>query len=175
MTDFKLRPATIHDNNGIYDLYKSVSNNDNGLARKNEEITEEYINYFSVRSSNTGIQLVIVNSADNVIIGEIHCYKLEPVVFDHVLSELTIAVHPGYQGRGLGKLLFSGMLEKIKQERIDILRVELIARESNEKAINFYTSLGFKIEGRLVNRIKSGAAGFEADIPMAWMNVNYQG
>jgi len=57
--------------------------------------------------------------------------------------------------------------------RSDILRIELIARESNKKAIAFYQKLGFQIEGRLLNRIKT-ESGFEADIPMAWMNDNYQ-
>jgi ribosomal protein S18 acetylase RimI-like enzyme len=174
MTNFHLRPATINDISGVYDLYKIVSKNIGGLARTSEEITKDYIENFSQKSIDAGIQFLVESISDNRIVGEIHCYKLGPEVFNHVLGELTIAVHPDYQGKGLGKLLFKALLGKVKEERKDILRVELIARESNEKAIHFYQSLGFKVEGKLMNRIKSGTTGFEADIPMAWVNDNYQ-
>jgi len=90
-----------------------------------------------------------------------------------VLSELTIVVHPDFQGKGVGKLLFLHLLQEIKAHRKDIYRVELIARESNRKAIAFYQSIGFKIEGRLVGRISTGHGAFEADIPMAWFNENF--
>ena len=43
----------------------------------------------------------------------------------------------------------------------EIQRVELIARESNQRAIQFYESLGFRIEGRLENRIKNPDAFLE--------------
>jgi ribosomal protein S18 acetylase RimI-like enzyme len=47
--------------------------------------------------------------------------------------------------------------------------VELIARESNAKAIAFYQSLGFVIEGRFERRIRNPDGSLEADIPMAWL------
>lgn len=174
MTDYHLRPATIDDILEIYDLYKVVSKNVGGLVRTSDEITKEYIERFSRKSLDNGIQFVVTNLSDNRILGEIHCYKLGPEVFNHVLGELTIAVHPDFQGKGFGRILFNALLEKVKEERKDVLRVELIARESNKKAIQFYQSLGFKTEGRLLNRIKSGTNEFEADIPMAWMNDNYR-
>jgi putative acetyltransferase len=52
--------------------------------------------------------------------------------------------------------------------------VELIARESNLKAIELYQSLGFLIEGRLEMRIKTTDNHYEADIPMGWQNPNYE-
>ena len=66
------------------------------------------------------------------------------------------------------------MLTRVENERPDILRVELVVRESNKKAILFYMQLGFKIEGRFENRIDVRNGTFEADIPMAWMNKNYK-
>jgi ribosomal protein S18 acetylase RimI-like enzyme len=44
----------------------------------------------------------------------------------------------------------------------------LIARESNQKAIELYQKLGFSIEGKMKNRIKNLDNSFEADIMMAW-------
>jgi ribosomal protein S18 acetylase RimI-like enzyme len=60
------------------------------------------------------------------------------------------------------------MMAEVAQ-RTDILRVELIARESNQRAIEFYRTLGFVEEGRFGNRIRNIDNSYEADIPMAWV------
>jgi len=168
-----LRPGRPDDKPRIISLYKKVSRSNDGLARTYDEITEEYVEGFIARSLQDGLQFVMEGPSGPDIVGEIHCYKLTPRVFGHILSELTVAVDPDYQGQGVGKALFQALLTEVKENRRDILRVELIARESNKKAIGFYQSLGFVIEGRLTNRIRMGGAGFEADIPMSWMNPNY--
>ena len=85
-----------------------------------------------------------------------------------------MVVSNNFQGKGVGKSLLMKLLNTIETERKDILRVELIVRESNKKAILFYERLGFKIEGMFENRIDSRNGAFEADIPMAWMNKNYK-
>jgi len=171
MTPYHVRKAVASDEEKILWLYKKVSNTIGGLARTNDEITNAYVNHFCSRSQTNGIQLII--EIENTIVAEIHCYKLEPFVFNHVLSELTIAVDPDFQGKGLGKLIFQSLLQIIEKDRNDILRVELIARESNQKAIQFYQKLGFVIEGRFEKRISASTNSFEADIPMAWFNKNF--
>jgi ribosomal protein S18 acetylase RimI-like enzyme len=65
-------------------------------------------------------------------------------------------------------------LDFVKNNRPDILRIELISRESNLKAIAFYESLGFHREGKLEKRISYSKNDFEADIPMAWFNPNFE-
>ena len=168
------RLAKLSDKSRIFDLYKRVSMNIGGIARTKDEITEDYISVNLKNSMNTGVSLVIENEDATKIIAEIHCYKVIPKVFSHILSELTIVVDADYQKRGLGRLLFKNLLAIVEEERNDILRIELIARESNLKAIQFYKNLGFKIEGRFENRIHNLNNSFEADIPMAWFNKNYK-
>ncbi|WP_341225583.1 N-acetyltransferase [uncultured Arcticibacterium sp.] len=170
---FKTRFARLDDKKRILNLYKKVSKNIGGIARTENEITENYIETNLKKAISNGVCLVIENLNTNQLIGEIHCYKLEPNVFNHILSELTVVVDCEYQGQGLGKLLFTSLLENVENKRIEILRIELIARESNKKAIKFYEKLGFKIEGRFEKRIDNGTKNFEADIPMAWFNKNY--
>jgi len=166
---FFTRKATLEDTNEIFELYKRVSKEVGGLARIEKEISKTYIENFSHKSFENGLQFVVPDPLNEQgIIAEIHCYQLEPGVFKHILSELTVAVHPDYQGKGLGRQLFQTLLDDIQFNRPDILRVELIARESNSKAIQLYEKLGFKIEGRFENRINNGNNSFEADIPMAW-------
>lgn len=164
------RLAKIEDLENILKLYRRVAQNLGGLARMSDEITPQYVEQFVQKSAKNGLQFVIENLVSGEIIAEIHCYPLEPRTFSHILSELTISVHPDYQGQGLGKMIFLHLLNYIRQYRADILRVELITRESNQKAIAMYQKLGFVIEGRFEQRIRSADGGFEADIPMAWFN-----
>lgn len=166
MTNFTVTNATFEDCPEITELYLSVAAIEGGLARTADEISEKYVGNFVSNAIKNGI--IIVARKNDQIIGEIHAYALGPKVFAHVLGELTIAVHPDFQGFGVGKAIFLELMHQVKENRPDILRVELIARESNEKALQFYQKIGFEIEGRMTNRIKSVGGGFEADIPMAW-------
>jgi len=167
--EIKIRKAGIEDVDGIKNLYKKVSSIEGGLARKNDEITKDYIEHFLNKSIQNGVVLLAVERESYKTVGEIHCYGSGLKVFKHVLGELTIAVDPDCQGKRIGRMLFEKLLDIVKYEMPDINRIELVARESNLKAINFYESLGFKIEGRFENRIKSVGGGYEADIPMAWL------
>ncbi len=170
MNNYIIRNTSINDISEILNLYVSVSSQKAALARKPSEINEIYISNFTKKAIENGLQFVAIDINDNSLVAEIHCYKLEPNVFSHVLSELTIAVHPNHQGKGLGKKLFTHLLNHVKESRKDILRVELIARESNQNAIKMYESIGFVKEGRFEKRIKRDDGLYEADIPMAWMN-----
>jgi len=194
-----LRPAVATDRDAIIALYKKVSRLSGGLARGEEEITVEYIgDIIEKTQTQAGIHFVMVqapdgNTADSgltvphpagAIIGEIHCYKPELKCFDHMLSDLTIAVDPDFQGQGIGKALFTALLDEVKANRKDILRVELLTADDNKRALAFYQSLGFTIEGRMPNRYRPPASAanpgdppgrtvLQTDIPMAWMNPNY--
>ncbi len=172
--EYSIRRSRIDDLEGIFDLYKLVSKTLGGLARNENEIKKEYVKNFTDRSIENGVQFIIVDQLnDKKVLAEIHCYKLEPNVFGHILSELTISVDPFYQGKGLGRKLFQTLLDFVSLEKTDILRVELIARESNSRAIKLYESIGFVKEGRMENRIRGNENSFEADIPMAWFNPNF--
>jgi ribosomal protein S18 acetylase RimI-like enzyme len=170
-----IRTAEPDDLPKIKLLYEEVAQQAGGLARAQNEITEDYVDNFLRKSLATGFIIVAEHPEDaGKLVGEIHAYKPGPRVFDHVLSDLTIAIHPKFQGKKLGRTLFTIFLDEIVRNREDIGRVELIARESNEKAIAFYQSLGFQIEGRMEMRIKTQERTYEADIPMGWQNPNFE-
>ncbi len=172
---FIIRKSCLEDSVKIVSLYKKVARNKGGLAREEEEITQAYVENFTRKSIEEGVQLVVIDqSKENRLVGEIHCYKPEPKVFKHILSDLTIAIDPDYQGMGLGKRLFETLLEFVTNHKRDILRVELFARESNSKAIDMYTKIGFVKEGRLSNRIRVDPYTFECDIIMGWSNPEFK-
>ncbi len=169
------RVAIESDKEKILDLYREVSKKIGGIARTEEEITLSYVEDFMTKSAHDGIELVIVNPFNkNKLLAEIHCYKLTPKVFHHTLSELTIVVDPSFQKMGIGEQIFTSLLYIVSTEMSDILRIELIARESNTRAIRFYKKLGFKIEGKFEKRIRDNSGMLEADIPMAWFNQNFK-
>src|SRR5688572_7208756 len=151
-----IRTATIKDLEPIKTLYEQVARKGGGLARAEDEISSDYVLHFLEKSIASGLIIVAENpEREGELIGEVHAYKAGIQAFDHVLTDLTIAVHPAYQGKKIGRTIFTIFLEEIGLNRRDIGRVELIARESNTKAIEFYQSLGFRIEGRLEMRIRT--------------------
>ncbi len=162
-----IRKTNENDIDNIFYLYKRTALTLGGLSRNETEITEEYISNFIIQSIDRGLSLVI--EIDKTIIGEIHAYKSNLQVFNHVLSDLTICIHPDYQGKQYGKKIFSEFMKIIEIEMSDIKRVELITRESNVKAINFYKKTGFVVEGCFKNRIDGISDNLENDIPMAWL------
>lgn len=170
--DAKIRLSRVEYWQEILELYQRAAAIPGGLARTAKEISTEYVRGFLKKSHESGISLIAFSGMR--IIGEIHAYKPVPKVFSHVLSELTVVVDPDFRGKGIGKALFEAFLEELRFKRPDILRVELVARESNSKAIALYESLGFSREGKLEKRIDAGKGAFEADIPMAWINPGFK-
>lgn len=169
------RTATLEDLSELLKLYKAVAKLEGGIARLEHEITEAYIKNFLSKSIDSGL-IIVAEHPDNPneLVSEIHAYSLGIQVFNHVLSELTVVVHPDFQRKKIGRTIFTIFLEEVARNYPQIGRVELIARESNERAINFYQSLGFRIEGRLEMRIKTTTGLYEADIPMGWQNPNFE-
>lgn len=163
----RIHCAALSDFEGIKALYQSVARQGGGIARTEDEITDDYIRHNLDTSISRGISYVA--TVDEKIVGEIHAYPPFPQLFAHILSDLTIAVHPDFQGTGVGRALFSALLDEVEQRRANILRVELFVRQSNLKAIAFYQSLGFEIEGHFQQRVRRPDGDLEADIPMAWV------
>jgi ribosomal protein S18 acetylase RimI-like enzyme len=170
-----IRTAEPADIQRIKRLYIAVAKSGDGIARREDEISDEYVEGFLTKSIQRGLIIVAEHPTDSdELIGEIHAYSAGIKVFNHLYSNLTIAVHPQFQGKKIGRTLFTIFLEEIGMNRHNIGKVELMTRESNERAIAFYQSLGFKIEGRLEMRIKNKNGNYEADIPMGWQNPNFE-
>lgn len=169
------RTAVIEDWQMVKALYLEVSKQKTGIARYPHEIDDHYIQDFMHKSLNGGLMIVAEHPENpDQLIGEIHASKMKLEVFKHLMTDLTIAVHPDFQGRKIGRTLFTIFLEEIGLNRPDVGKVQLVTRESNHKAIRLYQSLGFKIEGRFEMQIKTPDGNYEADIPMGWQNPNFE-
>jgi ribosomal protein S18 acetylase RimI-like enzyme len=163
-----IRRATRDDVAAIERLYITVASTTGGLARQPDEISREYIDGFVTRSLADGEIVVAEVAGVDGVAGELHAYRNPLRLFNHVYTNLTIAVHPDVQGRGVGRALFTALLDTVTQTRPDIVRVELMTAERNQRAQRLYESVGFIREGRLDRAIRGRDGTPEADIPMAW-------
>jgi len=81
------------------------------------------------------------------------------------IAQLNIAVHKGFQNRGIGTQLMEKIIEWAKESEF-IEKIELNVRASNVQAIALYKKMGFLEEGRLKRRVKT-EIGYIDDILMA--------
>jgi ribosomal protein S18 acetylase RimI-like enzyme len=170
-----LRQATKSDLEKIVELHRRAAETANGIARTPAEVTTNYVADFLHNALAKGLIFVAENPHNSQkLIAEIHCYKFDPACFQHTLANLTLVVHPDFQGHGVGKAIFSRLLDEIKSQHPNIARVELTVRQSNPKAIGLYQKLGFKIEGICENRILNAAGELDGDTMMGWMNPNFK-
>lgn len=88
-----------------------------------------------------GIGVGMVCSAD----GSVCAYGGMMVAVDE--GQITnIATHPDYRRRGYAKAVVEALIKYAKNNGLDSISLEV--RESNAAAIELYTKLGFKVEGK---------------------------
>ncbi len=160
------RPATPADHARLFALHRAVAEDPNGIARMPDEITEDYIMSLLTISPPNGLQLVMENEMGELF-AEIHGSKYGLRIFEHILGNLTIVVHPAQQGKGVGKALFTRFLSEVRQQFPEIRRIELEARATNEASLGLYRSLGFVQEGVYRNKTRNRDGSFVDSIPMA--------
>lgn len=100
------------------------------------------------------------------LIGMIKASRMPSVQFQHVLWDLTVAVEPESQGRGVGQGLFAELLASAASSIPKVERIELVVREGLTHAIRLYERLGFRQEGRFERRFRLSNGTYEADLPM---------
>lgn len=160
---FEIRAARREDVAALVELHRVVAAVPDGLARRPDEISRDYVERFVA-----GISFVAV-AADGAIWGEIHGGRETVALFAHVLSNLTVAVHPDRQGLGIGSKLFEVLIAHARAMDPPILRIELAAGAGNPGAIRLYERLGFRQEGRQIARGRYPDGRFEDDILMGML------
>jgi ribosomal protein S18 acetylase RimI-like enzyme len=116
----------------------------------------------ALSASERGIYAVI--ERDGVVAGHALLEPLKLAATAHVVS-LTIAIHEGFQGVGLGRRLMEHLIEWARKSP-KVEKIELRVRCSNTPAISLYEKLGFVEEGRMVMRIKTSEGQYLDDIIM---------
>lgn len=162
-----IRRARPSDVAQICDVYRAAAEQGT-LARMPDEVDDAYVVDF-MRSATDGLE--VVAEVDGKVVGELHAARLSPRQFAHVLGELTIAVHPAQQGKGVGRKLFEEFLRIVREEMPDIHRVELYAWGENKGAVRLYESVGFRLEGTLPRRVRTDSGEWRDDVVYGWLRT----
>ena len=167
--EFFTRLLKLDDAEEFLNLLRAIAARPGGFVRTEEEIGPEYVEKTLKRGIEGGVAFGAIERGTGRLLGAITSRKLALKAFEHVLSSVTIGVLPEFQTRGIGRRLFIDYLEHVSIQRDDIRRVELIARDSNQRQIAFYESMGFRREGVYERRVRNPDGTYEADIPMGWL------
>jgi ribosomal protein S18 acetylase RimI-like enzyme len=165
LEELVIRKARPEEAPALAEAQRVIARTPGQLASRPEELKDEDFRQkiLALNQSETG--LFVVAEHHGTAVGHAILDPLKLAVTAHVVV-LTIAVHEGYQGRGLGKKLMVHLISWARAHpKID--KFELQVRSSNERAISLYKSLGFIEEGRKTRRLKLGPDSYLDDLYMA--------
>lgn len=141
LQDFELRLSRFSDAEAIMELDKLVWN---------ESTTPGQIKWNSrshfLQTCPPGSQLVA--TLNGVLCGYLGFAQPTPLPSNKHVYEINIAVHPDFQGSGVGVRLITEVKELARQQGVRKLSLRVLS--SNERAISFYKRCGFVEQGRLV-------------------------
>lgn len=149
----------------LAEAQRAVAQTPGLLASRPDEIDDDELRRKIVALNEQGAGVCLVVEEDGAIVGHglLQAYKL--AVTAHIV-DVTLVVHEGHQGRGVGKLLMGALVDWARASpRVE--RIELRVRASNHRAIALYRALGFVEEGRFRRRIKLGPETYVDDLAMA--------
>lgn len=160
-----IRPARPEDAPQLAEAERLIARVPGRLASRPDEIDDDGLRRMIVDLVVRGRGAFLVAERAGVIVGHALLDPLALAVTAHVFR-LTIAVHEGHQGQGVGRTLMDALLRWAREDpRVE--KVELQVRSSNAPAIALYRSLGFVEEGRKTRRLKIGPGEYLDDVYMA--------
>ena len=160
----QIRAATIQDAPSLWQAEVTVAAIPGRLVSRPKELLLPAFVAKIGALSERGSYVVAVEGER--IVGHAVLEPMSLAAIAHVLR-LTVVVHPGHSGRGVGTALVSH-LQRIAQAAPDVHKLELLVRQTNARAIRLYERLGFVEEGRFKQRVRRPDGSFIDDVAMAW-------
>jgi len=159
-----IRDARIEDAAALAQAERAIAKEPGFLASQPSELTDER---FSVKIADLSVAdngKYFVAQIGNEIVGHAMLDPLVLLACRHVVH-LTIVVHPGWQGKGIGKALL-GQLIGWAKTTTTVEKIELHVRSSNTVAQELYKKFGFSEVGRWKRRLKVAAGQYLDDVAM---------
>lgn len=154
-----IRKAELRDASIIAKAEKEIAKEPGFFCSQPSELCEQNVKN-TIESSSC---IYFVAECNNCIVG--HAFlEISPLQSLKHIAELNIAVHKGFQKRGIGTQLMERIIKWAK-ESLSIEKIELKVRASNAVAIALYKKMGFLEEGRLKCHVKT-EIGYIDDILM---------
>ncbi|HHX93646.1 MAG TPA: ribosomal protein S18-alanine N-acetyltransferase [Tenericutes bacterium] len=123
-----LKEGTIKDILKVHELEKEIFSQPTSLDTLKREFENSAIKYYLYEENNQ-------------IIG--FCSIILSLNYAEIIN---FGVLPSFQGKGIGKIILSSIIQKLKQEGFE--KITLETKKTNTRAISLYKSLGFKEMGK---------------------------
>lgn len=162
--EIQVRQARVEDAAGLAAAQRQIAQVPGRLASTPAEILDAALAERIARLATCPTGTFVVAEVAGQIVGHALLDPLKLAVTAHVV-DLTMAVHEGHQGQGVGRRLLSHLLDWAR-DNPRVARVELRVRSTNTRAIALYRSLGFVEEGRMRRRIQIAPGQYLDDLVM---------
>lgn len=146
-----IRHANLDDAHTIAETERAIAQQPFIFCSQPSELTDENVvkTITAFGKEKTGVYLVA--ECKGQIVG--HAFlKLLPLQSLRHVADLNLAVHPGWQKKGIGTKLLEQIMAWAKNGGLE--KIILNVRASNSPAISLYKKMGFQEEARLKNQIK---------------------
>jgi putative acetyltransferase len=166
MSGFELtiRPARADDARVLAQAERAIAATPGFLVPLPAELTDERFvqKIAALDGADNGHYLVAETAGE--IVGHGMLDPLPLAAVRHVVH-LTLVVHPGWQGRGVGRALLGSLIEWARAASA-IEKIELNVRASNTAAQSLYRTMGFAEIGRWQRRVQVAPGQFVDDVAM---------
>ena len=160
-----IRPARSDDAPAVFDGYVATARTPGLLVSRPEEIT-----LASVQADIAGCTgddgCFLVATEGEQVIGHAYLARMGMQAVGHIYR-LTTVVHPGHTGQGVGRQLLQA-LHTWAEANPQCRKIELLVRAGNTPAVRLYEAMGYRHEGRLVQRVLDAQGAFHDDLAMAF-------
>jgi RimJ/RimL family protein N-acetyltransferase len=134
------------------------------VSQPDELLPEAFASLIAALGDGSGCYLVAEDKG--CIVGHAFLKPMDLQAVRHVYL-LTIVVHTGYSGQGVGSAMMSALADWARRAP-GLQKLELIVRSTNHGARRLYEKFGFVEEGRFRKRIRLAGGVFIDDVAMAW-------
>jgi len=152
-------PERLTDAHDLLELGRAVSHVGLGVTALPEDLppTVEAEQRFFREFTAPAHNLALVAVVEDRIVGSIISRSPERKKIAHNAT-VGLMIHPDFQGRGIGRSLLSSLVDWARGNPA-ITRLRLGVLADNERATALYESLGFTVEGRMVDHVRKPESG----------------
>ena len=163
-----IRSARVDDAATLCAAEQAIAETPGRLISRPEELRlEAFVSLIEKLSGGAGCYLVAEDNG--ACVGHALLNPMELIALAHVYR-LTIVVHPGHSGKGIGTALMRSICEWATCSP-QVHKIELLVRSTNERALSLYRKFGFVEEGRLRDHVRLPDGSYIDEVSMGWFPV----
>jgi RimJ/RimL family protein N-acetyltransferase len=164
----RIRSARVEDAAALCAAERETAAVPGRLVSNPDELREDAFAQTIARLAQ-GAGCYLVAERDGALAGHAMLEPIAPLAALAHVRQLTIVVHPGHTGQGVGAALMTALVYWAGGAGVE--KIELRVRAGNDAALALYRKFGFVEEGRLRGRIRLPDGNTVDDICMARLIV----